>query len=137
MINCFIGVGNLVRDIEINEKSGVKFVHNALAIARDFTNKKTGKVETDFIPFKAFGKCAEYLSKYAKKGMKISIQGRWEHETYTTKDGKKNVTDSVNVSSVYILGRGENLKDSNEESKETPVVETSNLTEFDMDDMPF
>ena len=45
--------------------------------------------EADFISCTAFGKTAEFVDKYIKKGTKIALEGRWQTGSYTNKEGVK------------------------------------------------
>lgn len=135
MINIFIAVGNLVREVELRESGEMKYVHNSLAVQRDFTNRGTGKIDCDFVPFKAFGKTAEYLAKYAKKGTKLCIKGRLVSESYITKQGEKKSSLCINCEDVNLLNRKEVGADEDEE-----IVSNENkalLDGFDDDDTPF
>ena len=58
-----------------------------IAIAVD--RKKEG---TDFINCTAFGKTAEFISKYFNKGKKILVAGRIEVDNYEDDKGKHTVT---------------------------------------------
>ena len=49
----------------------------------------------DFISCIAFGKSAELLDKYVKKGNKVAISGRIQTGSYTNKDGKTVYTTDV------------------------------------------
>jgi len=51
--------------------------------------------ETDFINFVAFGKDAEFLEKYCRKGTKLVIIGHIQTGSYTNKDGNKVYTTDV------------------------------------------
>lgn len=89
-MNKWSAVGRLSKDIEVRYSQGA----NATAIARtsiavDRKIKRENEPEADFFNLVAFGKTAEFLEKYFKKGMKIAIVGRIENDNYTDKDGRK------------------------------------------------
>jgi len=89
-MNRVIFVGRLSKDVETRYSQGA----NATAISRtsiaiDRKIKRENEPEADFFNLVAFGKTAEFLEKYFKKGMKIAIVGRVENDNYTDKDGKK------------------------------------------------
>lgn len=92
-------VGRLTRDPEVRYTQG----ENASAIARftvavnrRFKNNE-GNYDADFINCVAFGKSAEFIEKYFKKGMAIGISGRIQTGNYTNKDGVKVYTTDVVV----------------------------------------
>ena len=66
----------------------------SLAVDRRFKNKD-GEYDTDFINIVAFGKSAEFASKYFAKGTKVVITGRIQTGSYTNKDGQKVYTTDV------------------------------------------
>ena len=93
-MNKFIGIGRLVRDTEIKELKGGKQLANfSIAITRAYN-----KEQTDFINCVAWGKTAEYLGKYAKKGQLVSVDGELNIDKVNDKYYTK-----VNASSVSIL----------------------------------
>lgn len=51
--------------------------------------KKYAKNEADFFDFVSFGKVAEFVEKYFKKGSMIIVHGRLENNNYTDKEGRK------------------------------------------------
>ena len=58
-----------------------------LAVDRRF--KQEGQPTADFINCLSFGKRAEFLEKYCKKGTKLVVEGSWQTGSYTNKDGQK------------------------------------------------
>lgn len=75
---------------------------NPMAIARytlavDRRVKKENEQNADFIPCIAFGKSAEFVEKYLKKGTKMAVVGRIQTGSYTNKDGVKVYTTEVVV----------------------------------------
>ena len=51
----------------------------------------------DFISCVAFGKTAEFLEKFGRKGVKFIVEGRIQTGSYTNKDGVKVYTTEVVV----------------------------------------
>ena len=75
-----------------------------MAIARytlavDRRVKKENEQNADFIPCIAFGKSAEFVEKYLKKGTKMAVVGRIQTVSYTNKNGVKVYTTEVVVES--------------------------------------
>ena len=76
-MNRVILIGRLTKDPEVRYTQGDK----PMAIARytlavDRRIKKDGQDNADFIPCVAFGKAAEFVEKYVKKGTKLAVSGR-------------------------------------------------------------
>ena len=89
-MNKVILMGRLTRDPEVRYTSG----ENSLAIARytlavDRKIRKDGDATADFIPCVVFGRSAEFVEKYFRKGLKITIAGRIQTGSYTNRDGQK------------------------------------------------
>lgn len=76
----------------------------SLAISRNYKNSE-GIVETDFVQCIAWGKTAELIEKYCKKGSLIGIKGRLQSNTYTNRDNQKVYATNVVVEEVrfYVL----------------------------------
>lgn len=92
-------VGRLTRDPEIRYSQGENATATArfsVAVNRRFKNSE-GNYDADFINCVAFGKSAEFVEKYFKKGMAIGLTGRIQTGSYTNKDGQKVYTTDVVV----------------------------------------
>ena len=72
-----------------------------LAVDRRFVKKDSDKKAVDFIRCVAFGKGAEFASKYFHKGQRILVEGRLQIGEYTNKDGQKIPTADVVIESQY------------------------------------
>lgn len=87
-MNKIILMGRLVRDPEISSStSGTTFARYTIAVDRKF--KKEGEPTADFFNCTSFGKQAEFVERYLKKGTKIVVSGRLQNNNYTNKDGQK------------------------------------------------
>lgn len=92
-------VGRLTRDPEVRYTQGENasaIARFSVAVNRRFKNNE-GNYDADFINCVAFGKSAEFIEKYFKKGMAIGISGRIQTGNYTNKDGVKVYTTDVVV----------------------------------------
>lgn len=96
MNTCVIG-GNLVRDVTLRQ-AGTSQVANFTIASKGY------KDNTDFVPCSAWGKTAEIVSQYGKKGKFIAVQGRFTSRNYE-KDGKKIYVYEIKVDSVLYLER--------------------------------
>ena len=89
--------GRITKDIEVKGEE-TKVARFNVAVDRKLTKEQRGKegVQTaDFVPVVAFGKTAEFLEKYFKKGSAVEITGRIQTGSYTNKDGVKVYTTDV------------------------------------------
>ena len=82
-MNKVILMGRLTRDAEmfVQKTMVARF---CLAVDRSY-----GEDETDFFNCVSFGKQAEFVEKYLKKGTKILLSGRLQNNTYEDKQGNK------------------------------------------------
>jgi single-strand DNA-binding protein len=94
-MNKVILVGRTTKDIEIRE---IKVKGKETALVANFTlavdDRKSD--ETAFINCVAWGKLAETLEQYIKKGMPVQLWGRLRTRDYEDKDGNRRfVTEAV------------------------------------------
>ncbi len=83
-------LGNLTRDPEIRYSQGdnsLAIARFSLAINRRF--KRQGEPDADFFNCTAFGKQAEFVEKYFKRGSRMMMSGRIQNDNYTNKNGEK------------------------------------------------
>lgn len=104
-MNKVILTGNLCQDIELKQTTGGKgVVTNCIAVSRDFKNAN-GEYESDFINIVVWDKQAEYLSKYASKGDRVELCGRWTVRKYTANDGTNRVVNECVVESIKAFSK--------------------------------
>lgn len=81
--------GRPTRDPEIRYTEGTQpmaVARYTLAVDRKY--KKEGGQQADFLSIVAFGKTAEFVEKYIKKGIKVIVECHAQSGSYE-KDGKK------------------------------------------------
>jgi len=88
-LNKTLHAGNLTRDPELRDtKSGTKVASIAIAINRHWKDKDGNpQQETEFQDITAYGKQAETIGQYFKKGDPIFVEGRLKTEKWEDKDG--------------------------------------------------
>lgn len=87
-------VGRLVRDPEIRySDAGTSIARFSVAVDRRFKNENGPSA--DFPSCIAFGKTAEFIEKYFRKGMRIGAQGRIQTGSYKNQDGATVYTTDV------------------------------------------
>ena len=81
--------GNLTRDPELRDtKSGTKVAGIAIAMNRQWKDKDGNQQqETEFQDITAYGKQAETIGQYFKKGDPIFVEGRLKTEKWEDKEG--------------------------------------------------
>lgn len=90
-LNKVLLFGNLTKDPEIKAlPSGIKVASFGLATNRTFKDKNGVKQEkSDFHNIVVFGKQAEVIQQYVKKGSSLYIEGRIENRSWDGPDGQK------------------------------------------------
>lgn len=85
-------IGNLTRDPELKAlPSGSKVASISIATNRVWKDQNGAKKEsTEYHNVVAFGRQAETLAQYARKGSSIYIEGRLQTRSWEGQDGKKN-----------------------------------------------
>lgn len=89
-MNKVILMGNLTRDPEIRYTQGentMAIARFSMAVNRRFS--KGSENEVDFFNCTAFGKQAEFIEKYFRKGSRMMLVGRIQNDNYTNKNGEK------------------------------------------------
>ena len=131
-------VGRLTRDPELKYTPNGKAVANGtVAVNRPFKNA-SGEQEADFIMFQVWGKPAENLANYMKKGNQIGLTGRINTRNYENSEGKRVYVTEVVADNVQFLeskGQG-NQSQNNQQQNNFPKSEAKPL-EIDDSSLPF
>lgn len=96
-MNKVILVGRLTRNPEVRYGGANNTAVARFSLAVDRRFKRENEPTADFINCVAVGKSAEFIEKYFKKGVKVSICGHIQTGSYTNKDGQKVYTTDVFV----------------------------------------
>lgn len=124
-MNKIMLIGRLASDVKMGKSGDIKYGKTVIAV-----NRAGKKDKADFIQCTAFGKLAETIFEYCKKGHRIGIEGRLQASTYE-KNGEKRNNYSVIVESIEFL----QAKEKSENVNSTP--EDSKKNNFIDDDFPF
>lgn len=114
-MNKVVLIGRLTKDPELKFTPGTRNAVTTLTLVVDRYNTKTGQKEADFIPVVIWGKTAESVANYLKKGSQTAISGRIQTRSYDAKDGTKRYVTEVVADAfggVYFISS--NAKDSSE-----------------------
>jgi single-strand DNA-binding protein len=105
--NKVILMGNLTRDVELRHtQSGQALAKLGMAINRKYTSNGESKESTCFVDLTAWGRQAEVLSQYVKKGSPLFVEGRLEYSTWEGQDGGKRNKLEVVIENFQFLGGG-------------------------------
>ena len=128
-MNKVILMGRLTRNPELKQlASGTLVANFTLAVSRRF--KSEGQPEADFIPIVAWGKTAEFVDNYFRKGQQVAIVGRLQVRQWDDKEGKRRYLTEVVAEEVYFA----DSKKDNDSNKSQPEKDYES---FDDEDLPF
>lgn len=133
-MNVFNITGRISRDLELRATSNGKQV---LDVPIAITN---GKDDTTFLTIATFGKTAENINKYCKKGDMLGIEGLIKNSNWEDKNGNKHYDYSFIANRVEFLNtKKQEMNQEQPQEKETidgNVIYTKDI-EITDDDLPF
>ncbi|MBR1874991.1 single-stranded DNA-binding protein [Candidatus Saccharibacteria bacterium] len=136
--------GNITRDPEMRSvSSGAQVCSFSVAVNRNFrASDGTQKESVSFIDCVAWGKAAELICQYAKRGTGILVSGRLEQHSYETKDGQKRSRTEVIVEDFnFLSGRAEGNTSSysNDGAQDEAEIVPDDVPEesIDLSEVPF
>ena len=115
--NKVILMGNLTRDPEMRvTPNGHSICKLGLAVSRTFSTRDgERREETAFVDIDAFGKQAEVIAKYMRKGRPIMVEGRLKLDQWESNEGQKRSKLGVVLENFQFLGS----RDDNQEGYES------------------
>ena len=126
----------LSKDVEL------RYSPSGAAIARlSFVNSRKYKTQSGeeredvcFIEGVAFGKTAEIINQYCKKGDRLFVQGLLKQDTWTTDEGKNMSKHSINIEAIEFV---EKKSDDAPKAKAEPKVIKQIQVDDDGGEVPF
>lgn len=106
-LNKVMLIGNLTRDPEIKyTPKGTAIASFAIAVNHIYkTQEGEKREEVTFVDLEAFGRTAEVIGEYCKKGRPIFVEGRLKLDTWDDKQtGQKRSKMRVVVDGMQLLG---------------------------------
>lgn len=119
-VNKVMLMGNLTRDPQLSyTPDQCAVVDFGMATNRRWTDKGGNqKEEVTFVDLRMFGKRAEVVNKYCKKGQSLFVEGRLTFDSWEAQDGSKRSKLRVTVENFEFIGGDKDTKKS--ESKPAP-----------------
>lgn len=148
-LNKVVIVGRLTADPELRTTtSGTHVVSFSIATNRNWTDKDGArKEETEFHNIVAWGRQADVVNQFSKKGSLILIEGRLQTRSWEGKDGQTRRTTEIVAERIQLgprsAGRGKpaegepTKKDSSEDKKEEMPVIDLDSDDIKPEDLPF
>jgi single-strand DNA-binding protein len=125
MLNKFICIGRWSKDIELKYTPAGKAVANSTIAINDSYGDKEN---TTFLPVVMWGKTAENVAQYSKKGNLVAIEGRIQVRSWDGDNGKRYATEVVAENVRFLGSKNEtNEQHGNQNKDETPAWDDSNL----------
>ncbi|EMM85167.1 single-stranded DNA-binding protein [Leptospira santarosai str. 2000027870] len=97
-------VGRLTRDPEFKSINGTSLVNFSLANGRTYVSNGEKREESHFFDCEVWGKPADIIQQYCKKGKQIAVEGRLKQDTWETTEGKKAFRIRIVVENFQLLG---------------------------------
>ena len=151
-VNKVIIIGNLGRDPEIRYMPSGDAIAN-IAVATSFKSKdrNTGETKelTEWHRISFFGRLAEIVGEYLKKGSSVYVEGRLQTRKYTDKDGiERYATDIIAENMQMLGGRPQGADDAGNGQSNQPTARQApaarpqpkpapNFSDMDNDQIPF
>lgn len=149
-VNKAILVGNLGRDPEIRySPSGAAVANVSIATTDAWKDKNTGEQQerTEWHRVVFFGRLAEIVGEYLKKGSQVYVEGRLQTRKWQDKEGNDRFTTEIVANEMQMLGgrggggggAGGSVEDYNQDAGYSGGASSSSSGpsgEFD-DDIPF
>ena len=142
MLNHVVLMGRLTRDIEVrySQSQNGEMAVGRFSLAVDRYTNSGDENKADFINCVAFGKTAEFISKYFGKGNMIAVIGRITTGSYTNKDGVKVYTTDVVVERASFTGEKRELQDAGGHERQPSIKDSDGFMKVDEsieDELPF
>lgn len=136
-MNKVILIGRLVADPELRQTpSGSSVCSYRLAVDRPFA--KDGEQTADFINVVSWGKAADNVAKYMRKGRQMAVEGRMQTRDYDDKDGVHRWVTEIVTDRVEFIG-SKSDDDAKKPARQKKLADTDFGEEvsFSDEDLPF
>lgn len=140
MVNKVILVGNLGQDPELRNTNGGQSVATLrLATAEKIKDRDGNWTErTEWHTVVVWGKQAESVNTYCKKGKQLYIEGRLQTRKWQDKEGKDRYSTEIVAETVKFLGGGGEARSESPRSESRPSTSRNDALPMDDDsEIPF
>ena len=113
-VNKVIIVGNLGRDPETRTfPNGDQIANVTIATTDRYKDKTSGEIveKTEWHRVSFFGRLAEVVGQYLRKGSQVYVEGSLRTRKYTDKDGVEKYSTEIRADSMQMLGSREVQRD--------------------------
>jgi single-strand DNA-binding protein len=103
-LNRVMLIGRLTRDPELRQtNTGTSYCRFSIANNRSYTTGGDRKEETSYFNCVAWGRQAELINQYAKKGKQLAVDGRLQQRSWQNQEGKSQSAVDVIAERVQFL----------------------------------
>jgi len=139
-VNKVILIGNLGADPDIRHTpNGTAVANFRIATNEVYTDRNGERTQrTEWHRIVAFGRLAEIVGQYLKKGKQVYVEGRLRTREWEDQNGQRRFTTEIVCTQMVMLGRAGDVIYTDEEAQPEPPedVNVAPVTEED-DDLPF
>lgn len=131
-MNKFQFLGRLTKEPEVKYTSGTntQVTTFSLAVNRRYVEQGKERV-TDFFNLTSFGKTAEFVSKYFKKGQQVLVEGRIQNRTWIdSQTGQHKYATDFIVEDCYFADSNKNTNEAQPEANDFITVDTDEELPF-------
>ena len=139
-MNKFQFLGRLTKDPEVRytANNNTQVTTFTIAVNRKFVAQGAER-QADFFNLTSFGKTAEFIAKYFKKGQQVLVEGRIQNRTWEDQTGNKRYATDFIVDDTYFA---DSKRDGSEVSNESVAIpNSSDLGDFitidETEELPF
>ena len=140
-INKIVVVGRLTRDPELRfTPNGSAIVKFSIAIGRSYTVNNEKKDEVSYVDVTAWGKFAEMIGQYYKKGQRVAIDGKLQQSRWE-QDGQKKSKIEIVADNIQPLSFNDDQGSNPDQQQSTPAAPSQQSSPdgnpFSDGDIPF
>lgn len=139
-MNKFQFLGRLTKDPEVRytANNNTQVTTFTIAVNRKFVAQGTER-QADFFNLTSFGKTAEFIAKYFKKGQQVLVEGRIQNRTWEDQTGNKRYATDFIVDDTYFA---DSKREGSEMATESVAIpNSSDLGDFitidETEELPF
>jgi len=141
MLNQVQIIGHLGKDPEVRYlQNGDAVANFSIATTEKWKDKNTGeqREETEWHRISTFGRLAEIVGEYLKKGSLVFVQGKLKTRKYTDSHGVERYSIEIRAESMKMLGDRNSARPAQDVQKPVADTKPSGSGFDDMDDsIPF
>ena len=132
-------IGRLTKDPEVKQtQAGKTMAMFSVATGKSWKNEAGEKQErTEFHNAVVFGKVADVVNMYCKKGKQVYVEGELQTRSWDDPQGNKKYRTEIIVSNVILLGGFEKQGDPQQVQEVKQHIQSVEEDAISLEDVPF